>query len=147
MRTRDGRAAHSWRVRVLTAVVATACLALAVPAGAGAGRWPPHPSPAPTVPLDVTVTPGPGQLVVSWSPPAYTGEFVNRHGQDIPYVLTDYDVKGAPAKNWAACPDLALTCTATGLRPGHTYKIAVRVWNAKGRHSPYTVPVLATVPS
>jgi hypothetical protein len=148
MGTHRTRIGHSRTARLLAAAIGTVCLVVAVStsAGAGAGTWKPGPSPKPTVPLDVTVAPGPGsgELVVSWSPPAYNGEFLNRHGQDIPYVITDYDLKGVPAKTWADCVDLSLTCTVAGLRPGHTYEVSVKVWNAKGRHSPFTVPVPGT---
>ena len=86
----------------------------------------------------------PGELVVSWSPPAYDGEFLNRFGQPVPYVITDYDLKGVPAKAWASCVDLDLTCTVTGLKSGHTYQVSVKVWNAKGKHSVWTTPVPGT---
>jgi hypothetical protein len=147
MRTADQRKMTSRATRFLAAAVGTACLVLTVPTGAGASTA--KPSPVPSVPLNVTVTPGPGsgELVVSWSPPAYNGEFLNRFGQDIPYVITDYDLKGVPAKKWANCVDLSLTCTVSGLRPGHTYQVSVKVWNAKGRHSPFTVPVPGTAPA
>ena len=110
----------------------------ALPTAAGAAA---NPSRRPTVPQDVTVTAAPGQLVVSWSPPAYNGEYRNRLGVDVPYVITDYDLKGVPEASWAACPDLALTCPLVGLKVGHTYKIAVKVWNALGKHSTWTTPV------
>jgi len=133
--------------RLTAAAAAVACLALAAPAVSGAAttRVKP-PSKAPTEPLALTVQagPGPGQLVVSWAPPAYAGEFLNRFGQPVAYVLTDYDLKGVPKASWASCPDLDLTCTVSGLRSGHTYQIAVRVYNAKGRHSHYTATVPGT---
>jgi hypothetical protein len=113
----------------------------ALPAVAGATANPSH---RPTVPLNVAASSTPGQLVVSWSPPAYNGEYRNRLGVDVPYVLTDYDLKGVPEASWAACPDLALSCPLVGLKVGHTYKIRVRVWNALGKHSIWTTPVTAT---
>ncbi len=132
--------------RATAALVVLVCLALAGPAAAGAaGAGSKFPSKRPSVPLDVTVTTGGAdQLIVSWSPPTYTGEFINRLGVPVAYVITDYDLKGVPAKSWATCPDLALTCTVSGLKPGHTYEIAVRVWNANGKFSPYTTTVAGT---
>jgi hypothetical protein len=134
----------------VAALAATACLALAAPAAAGAsGATEKRPSKVPSVPLDLTVVPGTasGELVVSWSPPAYDGEYLNRHGQAVPYVITDYDLRGVPGKSWATCVDLSLTCTLTGLRPGHTYEVTARVWNAKGKHSPLTAPVEGIPPA
>ena len=141
MRVRNGRTGVA---RVVVALAAVAAMALAVPATAGAAGT--KPSIRPTVPLDVTVVPGPvaGELVVSWQPPAYDGEFINHLGTAVPYVITDYDLKGVPARSWASCVDLDLTCTVPGLRSGHTYEVAVRVWNAKGKHSPYTATVPGT---
>ena len=81
--------------RLVAALVAVACLMLAVPSSAVAvGASVAKPSKVPTVPLDLTVVPGPasGQLVVSWAPPAYDGSFLNRFGQPVAYVLTDYDL-------------------------------------------------------
>jgi hypothetical protein len=138
---------HRGTRRAMAAVATAACAALAVPAAAGAtGTRTPPPSKAPSLPQGVTVQPGPGpgQLVVSWSPPAYNGEFLNRVGVPVPYVITDYDLKGVPKASWASCVDLNLTCTVSGLRSGHTYEIGVRVYNAKGRHSSYTAPVPGT---
>ena len=122
-------------------VVAGLLVVAALPVAAGAAANPSH---KPTVPLNVTVSAAPGELVVSWSPPAYNGEYRNRLGVDVPYVITDYDLKGVPKASWAACPDLATTCPLVGLKVGHTYKIAVKVWNALGVHSTWTVPVTAT---
>ncbi|HEY5108233.1 MAG TPA: fibronectin type III domain-containing protein [Acidimicrobiales bacterium] len=128
--------------RAAVAVVGAAVLTAGLSTGAGATSS--LPSIRPTVPLQVTVTPGPGQLVVSWSPPAYNGDWVNRFGQVVPYVITDYDLKGVPRKTWATCVDTTLSCTLTGLKVGKTYDISVKVWNAKGRHSPFTTPVSVT---
>ena len=89
--------------RLVAALVAVACLMLAVPSSAVAvGASVAKPSKVPTVPLDLTVVPGPasGQLVVSWAPPAYDGSYLNRFGQPVAYVLTDYDLKGIPAASW-----------------------------------------------
>ena len=136
--------------RLVAALAAGACLMLAAPSSAMAvGASVAKPSKVPSVPLDLTVVPGPasGQLVVSWAPPAYDGSFLNRFGQPVAYVLTDYDLKGVPAASWAGCVDLSLTCTVTGLRPGHTYAVAVRVWNAKGKRSPFTTSVSVTTPA
>jgi len=133
--------------RLTAALVAVACLALATPAVAGAsGARVKPPSKVPTQPQGLTVQAGPGagQLVVSWSPPTYPGEFLDRFGQPVAYVLTDYDLKGVPKASWAACADLDLTCTLGGLRSGHTYAIGVRVYNAKGKHSTYTATVAGT---
>ena len=133
--------------RLTVALVSLVCLTLAAPAVAGAsGAHVKPPSKVPSQPQGLTVQagPGPGQLVVSWSPPAYPGEFLNRFGQPVAYVLTDYDLKGVPKASWASCPDLDLTCTVTGLRSGHTYEIGVRVFNAKGKHSTYTATVPGT---
>jgi hypothetical protein len=143
---RDGTR-HRGTRRAMAGLAAVACLALAAPTAAGAtGTRTPPPSKVPSLPQGVTVQPGPGpgQLVVSWSPPAYDGEFLNRFGVPVPYVITDYDLKGVPKASWASCPDLNLTCTVSGLRSGHTYEIAVRAYNAKGRHSHYTAPVPGT---
>lgn len=134
-------------ISTMAAAVAVACLTVAGPTAVGAaGSRPKPPSKVPSQPqvLMVQVGTAPGQLVVSWSPPAYDGEFLNRFGQPVPYVITDYDLKGVPKASWAACPDLDLTCTVTGLRSGHTYEIAVRVYNAKGKHSTYTATVPGT---
>jgi hypothetical protein len=132
-------------VRVAAATVTLVGLTAAGATGAGAtADKVAKPSPRPSVPQDVTVESGPGQLVVSWQPPAYDGEFLNRHGVDVPYVITDYDLKGVPAKSWASCPDLSLTCTVTGLRSGHTYEVSVKVWNANGKHSVWTAAVPGT---
>ena len=126
------------------------CSVVSVPASAGAaGTGVAKPSKVPSLPLDVAVTPGSasGQLVVSWAPPAYNGAFLNRLGQTVPYVITDYDLKGVPAASWAGCVDLSLTCTVTGLKPGHTYAIGVKVWNAKGKHSKFTPTISVTAPA
>jgi hypothetical protein len=131
------------RTAVAGAAVAVLVVVGTTAAGASATKVA-KPSPRPSLPLAVQVTPGPGQLVVSWSPPAYTGAFLNRFGVDVPYVITDYDLKGVPAKSWASCVDLDRTCTVTGLKPGHTYQVGVKVWNAKGAHSGWTAPVAGT---
>ena len=128
--------------RALAVAVGATTLAVMLPTAVGAASS--RPSRKPTVPLGVTVTPGPGQLVVSWSPPAYNGDYINRVGQTVPYVITDYDLKGIPKNSWASCVDLALSCTLTGLKVGHTYAIGVDVWNALGKHSSFTARVSAT---
>jgi hypothetical protein len=128
--------------RLLAALAAVAAMTVAGATGAGATGT--KPSVRPSAPQDVQVQSGPGQLVVSWSPPAYNGEFVKRGGVDVPYVITDYDLAGVPAASWATCVDLDLTCTVTGLKPGHTYEVRVKVWNAKGKHSGWTAPVPGT---
>ncbi len=129
-------------VRILGAALAVAGLSVVASTGAVAATK--FPSIKPTVPTDVQVASGVAELVVSWSPPTYDGEWVNRFGVDVPYVITDYDLKGVPAKSWASCDDLSLSCTVTGLRAGHTYDVEVRVWNAKGKHSGWTVAVPGT---
>ena len=150
MRVHGHRARTGRLTRAAAALGTVACLAMVTPLAAGAsGTTAKRPSRVPSVPLGLTVVPGTvsGQLVVSWSPPAYDGEYINRFGHAVSYVITDYDLKGVPAKSWTTCVDLSLTCTATGLRPGHTYEIGVMVWNAKGRHSPKTALVAGTAPA
>jgi len=137
--TRRG-AVRTGRLVGSMAAVAVLTLSVAGPAGAVKDK----PDPRPSLPLNVQVQSGPGELVVSWSAPTYNGEWLNKHGVDVPYVITDYDLGGVPAKTWASCVDLNMTCTVTGLRPGHTYQVKVKVWNAKGRHSGWTVPVPGT---
>ena len=139
--SRTGRGARADAARVLVVLVGAVTLVAGLATTAGAA--PTRPSRHPTVPLGVTVTSSPGELVVSWSPPAYDGEYLNRKGVYVPYVITDYDLKGVPKKSWESCVDLSLSCTITGLRVGHTYDISVDVWNALGKHSPHTVPVSA----
>jgi hypothetical protein len=132
---------------VLAAATAVSCLGPAAPTVAGAATAKPKPpSKAPSVPQDVTVVPGSGhgELVVSWSPPLYDGEYLNHLGVAVPYVITDYDIAGVPAASWATCVDLSLSCTLTGLRSGKTYEVGVRVYNAKGRHSKVTARVPGT---
>ena len=145
MQVRSRRRTTRLALAVATAV---SCLALASPVVAGATTQPKTkpPSKAPSVPLDVVVTTGPaaGELVVSWQPPAYDGEFLNHLGVAVPYVITDYDVVGVPKASWAACVDLSLSCTVTGLKAGKTYQVGVRVYNAKGKHSPVTARVPGT---
>lgn len=125
----------------LAAVTAVSCLALAAPVVAGATTTKPKPpSRVPTLPQDVTVVPGPdpGELIVSWQPPLYDGEYLNHLGVAVPYVITDYDIAGVPKASWATCVDLSLSCTVTGLKSGKTYEVGVRVYNAKGKHSTVT---------
>jgi len=141
--TRHGRSGVGrWLAAVVAAGCTTAVLATGVAAGAGSATV--FPSLKPTVPLGVTVTPHPGTLVVAWSPPAYNGEYVNRFGVDVPYVITDYDLRGVLNKSWKTCVDTSGSCTLTHLKVGSTYHIEVRVWNAKGKHSPWTKPVTVT---
>jgi hypothetical protein len=135
-----------WDLRRLPAVGAAVVIAglvmtVALPTVAGAGTKLSH---RPSVPLNVTVAAAPGELVVSWSPPAYNGEYLNRLGVPKTYVITDYDLKGVPAPSWAACPDLALSCPLVGLKVGHSYSVRVKVWNALGKHSTWTAPVRFT---
>jgi len=137
-----GRGARVKAIRGVAALAASIALVGALATTAGAA--PTRPSRRPSAPLGVTATAGPGQLVVSWSPPAYNGEYLNRHGVYVPYVITDYDLKGVPKKSWESCVDLSLSCTITGLRVGHTYEISVDVWNALGKRSPYSAPVAVT---
>ncbi len=87
-----------------------------------------------------------GTVVVTWAPPAYNGNWVNRFGVTLPYVITDYDLMGVPAKSWSACNDMSFTCTVVGLKPGKTYNVKVKVWNAKGRHSKATPAVSVVAP-
>jgi hypothetical protein len=143
MRIRGGRSAAAL---ALATVASVACLALAAPVGAGAATRPKPPSKAPSLPQDVTVVPGPaaGELVVSWQPPLYDGEYLNRFGVAVPYVITDYDIAGVPKGSWATCVDLSLSCTVTGLKAGKTYEVGVRVYNAKGKHSTVTPRVPGT---
>ncbi len=134
---------------LLVAVMGVSTLLLFIPGvSTGAGAVGTAPSVRPTVPLGVTVTPGPGpgELTVAWSAPSYTGEFINMHGAAVAYGITDYDLKGVPARSWATCNDLLMTCIATGLRSSRTYQVSVVVWNTKGKHSPPSSPVAATPP-
>jgi len=136
--------------RLVASVIGVASLMLVVPGGSTvSGATGSAPSVRPTVPLAVTVTPGPGpgELTVAWSAPSYTGEFINMHSVAVAYGITDYDLKGVPARSWASCNDLLMTCTATGLRSTRTYQVSVVVWNTKGKHSPPSVPVAATPPA
>ena len=142
MDARDGRRGGRGRARAAAVAAGALCLALLAPAQAGAAGS--KPSRRPSVPTGLTVVPGPGQLVISWSPPLYPGAFVNQHGVTVDYTITDYDLKGIPAKSWASCVDLDRTCTVTGLKTGHTYEVAVKVWNANGKHSPFSAPVPGT---
>lgn len=97
----------------------------------------------------VTAVPGTsaGSVLVTWSPPAYNGSFLNRHRLAIPYGITDYDILGVPAKTWASCDDMSFACTVTGLTPGKSYAIRMVVWNARGRRSVATTPVTVVAPS
>jgi len=136
--------------RLLVAVMGVSTLLLVIPGvSTEAGAVGTAPSVRPTVPLGVTVTPGPGpgELTVAWSAPSYAGEFINMHGVAVAYGITDYDLKGVPARSWATCNDLLMTCIATGLRSSRTYQVSVVVWNTKGKHSPPSVPVAATPPA
>ena len=59
-------------------------------------------------------------------------------------MITDYDLKGVPARLVGGLPRPGAHLHGPGTRSGHTYEIAVRVWNAKGKHSPYTATVPGT---